>query len=71
MKGTENKHFVEGGGSVKSEDSNPRPSLTVRRELVSFKHSDTEDILLQVLNKKLTVGIPLRIQRVLKKRSQV
>lgn len=38
---------------------------TVGRELVSFKHSDTEDVLFKVLNKKLTVGIPLGIQRVL------
>lgn len=45
-----------------------RLSLTIRRELVSFKHSDTEDVLFQVLNKKLTVGIPLWIQSVLKKR---
>lgn len=35
--------------------------LTIRGELVSFKHSDTEDILLQVLYKKLTVGVPLGI----------
>lgn len=40
---------------------------TVGRELVSFKHSDTQDVLLQVLYEKLTIGIPLGIQRILLK----
>lgn len=41
--------------------------LTVRRELVPLKHSDTQDVLFQVLYKKLTIGIPLGIQGVLNK----
>lgn len=44
---------------------NVRMLLTVRWELVSLKNSDTENILFQVLYKKLTIGVPLRIQCVL------
>lgn len=41
--------------------------LTVGGELVTFENSDAEDVLLQVFDKKLTVGVPLRIQRVLQR----
>lgn len=40
-------------------------SLTVRRELVPLKHGDTQHILLQVLDKELTVGVPLGVESVL------
>jgi hypothetical protein len=39
---------------------------TVRGELVSFKNRDAEHVLLQVLDEELTIGVPLRIQRVLR-----
>lgn len=39
--------------------------LTVRRELVPLEHGDAENLLLQVLDEELAVGIPLGIQRVL------
>lgn len=43
-----------------------RPSQeVVRGELVSLKHGDTQDVLLQVLDEELTVGVPLGIQCVL------
>lgn len=39
--------------------------LTVRGELVPLKHGDTQDVLLQVLDEELTVGIPLGVESVL------
>ena len=39
--------------------------LTVWRELVPLKHGDAEDLLLQVFDEELAVGIPLGIQSVL------
>lgn len=39
--------------------------LTVWRELVPLKHGDAENLLLQVLDEELAVGIPLGVQRVL------
>lgn len=44
-----------GGGSL----------LTIWRELVPLKHRDAEDLLLQVFDEELAVGIPLGIQSVL------
>lgn len=38
---------------------------TVWRELVPFKDGHAQDVLLQVLDEKLAVGVPLGIQRVL------
>lgn len=38
--------------------------LTVWWELVFLKHSDAQDILVQVLDKELTVEVPLRVQSV-------
>lgn len=57
-------------GGVDPEVCLKTAALTVRRELVSLKHSDAEDVLLKVLDKKLTVGVPLRVQRVLNKQKQ-
>lgn len=45
--------------------------LTVRRELVPFKHGDAEDVLLEVLYEKLTVGVPLWIQCVLQREREI
>lgn len=39
--------------------------LTVWRELVPLKHSDAQDLLLQVFDEELAVGVPLGIQSVL------
>lgn len=39
--------------------------LTIWRELVPLKDCDAEHILLQILDKELTVRIPLRIEGVL------
>lgn len=39
--------------------------LTIWRELVPLKHRDAEDLLLQVFDEELAVGIPLGIQSVL------
>lgn len=44
--------------------------LTVRGELVPLKHSDTQDVLLQILDEELTVGIPLGVQCVLNQKEE-
>lgn len=49
----------------RKDTSGGRCLLTVWRELVPLKHSDAEDLLLQVFDEELAVGIPLGIQSVL------
>lgn len=41
-----------------------RPTPTVRRELVFLKHSDAQDVLVEVFDEELAVEVPLRAQGV-------